>query len=116
MASSKIEERAKAIKCIIEDVYKANGLDNAQASAIYRDESGKEILITPYRYADPAQVTVYHNGNVGIILRNSLLYPLESGFATLVADTKKTLEENGYFNIKGNLWHEFYLIDCKYDE
>jgi len=73
MASSKIEERAKAIKCIIEDVYKANGLDNAQASAIYRDESGKEILITPYRYADPAQVTVYHNGNVGIILRNSFL-------------------------------------------
>lgn len=115
MASSKIEERAKAIKGIIDDVYKENGLDNVQTSAIYLDESGKEILITPYRYADPACVTVYRNGNVGIILRSSRLYPLQLGFATLVADTKKRLEENGYFNIKGNLWHEFYIIDCKYD-
>lgn len=115
MAISKIEERANAIKDLIEDVYKANGQNNVQASAIYLDEWGNEILLTPYRYADPVSVTVYHNGNVCIILRSSRIYPLDSDFDTLVRDTRKRLEENGYFNINGNLWHEFYLLDCKYD-
>ena len=78
-----LKERAREVKDFVEQVYKLFGFDDAQASAIIIDESGKENRITSFWTAEPAKVTVDNKGNVEIILRKSNLVPMGMMFYLL---------------------------------